>query len=92
MALEWAASEFAGKERLTASSEFDRAKDLMVQVKRLGISISKQDSGVDRGRWRESTAKGYNRGVRPTDPEPWKGTAALFSEMLSRNLSLADVS
>jgi len=40
MALEWAASEFAGKERLTAS-EFDRAKDLMVQVKRLGMSTPK---------------------------------------------------
>lgn len=91
MALEWAASEFAGKERLTAS-EFERAKDLMVQVKRLGMSTPKQDSGVDRGRWRESTAKGYTKGVRPTDPEPWKSTAALFSEMLSRNLSLADVS
>jgi hypothetical protein len=43
------------------------------------------------GRWSESTTKGYTKGVRATDPEPWQSTTALFSEMLSKNLTLADV-
>jgi len=80
----------AGKERLTAS-ELDRAKDLMVELKRLGMS-NPEIVEVTGGRWSESTAKGYTKGVRTTDPERWKSTAALFSEMLSRNLTLAEVS
>lgn len=79
----------AGRERL-AATELDRAKDLMAQLKGMGMS-NPEIVELTGGRWSESTAKGYTRGVRTTDPEPWKTATALFSEMLSQNLSLADV-
>lgn len=79
----------AGKERLTAS-ELDRARALMVELKQQGM-LNAEIVELTGGRWSESTLKGYTRGVRATDPEPWKSTAALFSEMLSRNLTLAEV-
>ena len=93
MDLESAARELkmlARKEKLTAS-ELDRAKDLMVEVKRLGMSNPEIVELSDR-RWSESTIKGYTKGIRATDPEPWKSTTSVFSEMLSRNFGLADVS
>ena len=93
MDLESAARELkmlAGKERLTAS-ELDRTKGLMVQLKGMGMS-NPEMAELTGGRWSESTIKGYTRGIRATDPEPWQSTTALFSEMLSRNLALADVS
>jgi len=80
----------AGKERLTAS-ELDRAKDLMAQLKGMGMS-NPEIVELAGGRWSESTTKGYTRGIRATNPELWQSTTALFSEMLSRNLTLADVS
>jgi|GEM_PF-7120393 len=80
----------AGKERLTAS-ELDRVKGLMVQLKGMGM-LNPEIVELTGGRWSESTTKGYTRGVRATDPEPWQSTTALFSEMLSKNLTLADVS
>lgn len=92
MDLESAARELkmlAGKEGRTAA-ELDRARDLMVQLKGMGLS----NQGIvelTEGRWSESTIKGYTKGVRATDPEPWQSTTALFSEMQSRNLTLADV-
>jgi len=92
MDLESAARELkmlASKERLTAS-ELDRAKELMAQLKGIGMS-NPEIVELTGGRWSESTTKGYTRGVRATDPEPWKSTTALFSEMLSQNLTLADV-
>ena len=93
MDLESAARELkmlAGKERLTAS-ELDRTKGLMVQLKGMGMS-NPEMAELTGGRWSESTIKGYTRGIRATDPEPWQSTTALFSEMLSKNLTLADVS
>jgi len=80
----------ASRERL-AAPELDRAKDLMAQLKGRGMS-NPEIVELTGGRWSESTTKGYTRGVRATDPEPWKSTVALFSEMLSENLTLADVS
>jgi len=80
----------ADKERL-APSELDRAKDLMVEVKRLGMS-NPEIVELTGWRWSESTIKGYTRGVRSADPEPWKSATALLSEMVTRNLTLADVS
>jgi len=93
MELESAARELkmlAGRERLS-SLELDRAKDLMVELKQQGM-LNPEIVELTAGRWSESTVKGYTRGARATAPGPWKSTAALFSEMLSRNLSLADVS
>jgi len=80
----------AGRERLTAP-ELDRARDLMAQLKGMGLS-NPEIVELTGGRWGESTTKGYTKGVRATDPQPWKSTAALFSEMLSEDLTLADVS
>lgn len=80
----------AGREGLTAP-ELDRAKNLMAQLKGTGMA-NPEIVELTGGRWSESTTKGYTRGVRATDPEPWKSTAALFSEMLSKNLTLAAVS
>jgi hypothetical protein len=93
MDLEITAREFkmlASKEKLTAS-ELDRAKALMVELKRLGMS-NPEIVELTGGRWSESTVKGYTKGIRATDPEPWKSTTSLFSQMLSRNFGLADVS
>ncbi len=80
----------AARERLTAT-ELDRAKDLMAQLKGMGMS-NPEIVELTGGRWSESTTKGYTRGVRAGDPEPWQSTTATFSEMLSKNLTLADVS
>ncbi|MBA7634474.1 hypothetical protein ES703_42059 [subsurface metagenome] len=93
MNLESAIREFkmlASKERLSPS-ELARAKELMVELKRLGMT-NLEIAELSQGRWSESAVKGYTRGVQTTDPEPWKSTAALFSEMASRNLTLAEVS
>jgi uncharacterized coiled-coil DUF342 family protein len=80
----------AGRERLTAS-ELERAKDLMIQLK--GMDMSNRDiEELAGGRWSESTTKGYTRGTITTDPVPWQSTTALFSEMLSKSLTMADVS
>lgn len=79
----------AGKERLTAS-ELDRVKGLMAQLKGMGI-LNTEIAELTEGRWSESTIKGYTRGIKTTDPEPWKSATAAFSEMLSKNLTLADV-
>lgn len=80
----------AGRERLSPS-ELDRVRHLMVELKRLGMS-NPEIVEVTGGRWSESTVKGYTRGVHAIDSEPWKSTASLLSEMLSRNLTLAEVS
>ena len=80
-----------GSKEKTTASELDRAKDLMAELKGMGMSNS-EIAELSGGRWSESTAKGYTKGVKATDPQPWKSTAALFSEMLSKNLTLADVS
>lgn len=93
MELESAARELkmlAAKERLTPS-ELDRAKSLMVELKKQGM-LNAEITELAGGRWTESTVKGYTKGVRTTAPEPWKSATALFSEMLSRNLHLTDVS
>jgi len=92
MDLESAAKELgmlAGRERLTAS-ELDRAKGLMVELKKLGMA-NPEIVELTGGRWSESTTKGYTKGVRAADPEPWQSATALFSEMLSKNLTLANV-
>ena len=80
----------ASKEKTTAP-ELDRAKDLMVELKGMGMSNS-EIAELSGGRWSESTAKGYTRGVKASDPQSWQSTTALFSEMLAKNLTLADVS
>ncbi len=79
----------AGRERLSAL-ELDRAKSLMVELKQQGM-LNPEIVELTGGRWSESTVKGYTKGVRATDPEPWKSAAALFSEMSSMNLTLAEV-
>ena len=60
----------AGREGLTAP-ELDRAKNLMAQLKGTGMA-NPEIVELTGGRWSESTTKGYTRGVRATDPEPWK--------------------
>jgi hypothetical protein len=92
MDLESAARELkmlAGRERLTPS-DLDRAKNLMVQLKRTGMA-NQEIVELTGSRWSESTIKGYTKGVRATSPESWKSATALFSEMQSRNLTLDDV-
>lgn len=92
MDLESAARELkmlAAKERLTAA-ELDRAKNLMVELKWLGMS-NLEISEFTGGHWSESAVKGYTRGVRAIESGPWKSTTALFSEMQAKNLSLDDV-
>jgi len=91
MDLESAARELkmlAGRERLTAS-ELDRVKGLVAQLKGMGM-LNTEIAELTEGRWSESTIKGYTRGIRATDPEPWKSATAVFSEMFSKNLTLAD--
>jgi len=58
----------ASRERLTAS-ELDRAKDLMAQLKGMGMS-NPEIVEITGGRWSESTTKGYTRGIKAADPEP----------------------
>ena len=93
MDLETAAKELkllAGREKLTAA-ELERAKELMRELKAVGMSNS-EIVDLTGGRWSESTAKGYTRGVRTDAAQPWKSTTALFSQMLSENLTLENVS
>ena len=67
----------AARGKLTAP-ELDRAKDLMAQLKGMGMS-NPEIVELTGGRWSESTVKGYTRGVQATDPESWRSTTALFS-------------
>lgn len=79
----------ATREKLTAS-QLERAKALMVELKNLGMA-NPEIVELTGGRWSESTLKGYTKGIRAADPGSWQSTTALFSEMLSKNLTLADV-
>lgn len=79
----------ASREKLTAL-ELDRARELMTQLKSMGVTNA-EIVEITGDRWSESTLKGYTRGVKTEDPEPWKSTAVLFSEMISRNLTLSDI-
>ncbi len=71
----------ASRERLSPA-ELDRARHLMVELKRLGMS-NPEIVELSGGRWSESTVKGYTRGIYATDPEPWKSATASFSEKLT---------
>jgi len=75
------------RESLT-KTDLDRAKSLMVQLKQKGMLNSEI---AELSGWSESSVKGYTKGVGTKDPEPWRSAAAMFSEMLSKNLSFNDV-
>jgi uncharacterized protein (UPF0335 family)/predicted component of type VI protein secretion system len=93
MDLESSAKELkmlASRQTLTPS-ELNRAKDLMAQLKESGMSNA-EIAELTGGRWSESTLKGYNKGVKANAAQSWKSTTALFSEMLSKDLALDDVS
>lgn len=92
MDLESAARELkllAKREKLSPP-ELDRAKSLMVELKRMGMT-NPELVELTEHRWEGSTMKGYTKGAEAIDPEPWRSTAALFSEMLSMDMSLAQV-
>lgn len=89
--------ESAAKElKLLASRQFispaelERAKVLMVQLKAAGMTNTEISNLVD-DRWSQSTIKGYTRGVLPSGSPSWQGMVTLFSELLSRELSIKDV-
>jgi len=73
-----------------STGELERAKVLMVQLKAAGMTNTEINELVD-DRWSESTIKGYTRGVVAGHSPPWEGTVALFSELLSKGLTMKDV-
>ncbi len=79
------------KRETLSPAEFDRVDHLMEDLKRMGMSNPEIVELTD-GRWSLSTVKGNTRGVKAKDPAPWQSAASLLSEMLSRDMSLADVS
>lgn len=79
----------ASKEKLSPV-ELDRAKYLMVELKRAGMSNAEIVEICGR-RWSESTVRGNTTGIRSADPAPWESAAAQLSEMQARNLTLDNV-
>ena len=79
----------ASKEKLSPV-ELDRAKYLMVELKRAGMSNAEIVEICGR-RWSEPTVRGNTRGIRSADPAPWESAAAQLSEMQAQNLTLDNV-
>ena len=90
--LESAANELKllASRQYISMAELERAKALMVELKVAGMSNREISELVD-GRWSESTIKGHTRGVVAGDSPPWPGAVALFSELVSKGLTLKDV-
>ena len=79
----------ARKENLSPPDR-ERTKALMKELRKMGITNA-QISELTEERWAETTVKEYTRGVSVVDPQPWQSATTLFSETLSRGLSITDV-
>jgi len=92
MELEATATELmalARKQKLLPD-ELDRAKYLMVALRRLGMSNA-EIANLTGKRWSEPTVRGYTAHIRSADPAVWEGAATQLEEMLSKGLTLEDV-
>jgi hypothetical protein len=79
----------ASRQQLSAT-ELERAKALMVKLKMMGMTNAEINELVG-DRWSESTIKGYTRGVPAIPSPPWEAVVVLFSQLLSKGLTIEDV-
>ncbi len=79
----------ASKETLS-KSENEEARKLMGQLKKAGMSNS-EISVLSNGKWSESTVKGYNTGIKTSEPSPWGDAISLLNDLISTGMSLDDV-
>ncbi len=92
MKIEDAASQLvnlADKSTLS-KAELTKARQIMVLLKSSGMS-NEEISALSKGKWSESTIKGYVKGTKATDPSLWQDALALLEEVISTGLSLDEV-
>ena len=78
-----------GRRKPLSDSDFERAKQLMVRLKKQGFT-NKEIAGMTAGGWTDSTVKGYTTGVNVIDATTKEAIIALFTDAVKNNLTLSD--
>jgi len=73
-----------------SKAEHEEGRKLMRQLKKEGMS-NEEISELSKGKWSESTVKGYTKGVKASDPSPWQDVVALLNDLISTGIDLEDV-
>jgi DNA repair exonuclease SbcCD ATPase subunit len=79
----------AEKVRLS-EPDHERVKSLMAELRRKGMS-NEEISEITEGRWKESTIRGYTKGIKTENPEGWNKATQLLNEVISRGIPLEDL-
>ncbi len=79
----------AGKSILS-KAEHEVARKLMQQLKGAGMS-NEEISKLSKGKWSESTVKGYTKGIKATSPNPWQDAVSVLDNVISAAVALDDV-
>lgn len=75
------------KEKLSGD-EAKEVREIMVYLRKKGMTSREIEELTD-GRWKESTIRGYVKGVKPRDE--WKSEASMLRELVSADLTVEDV-
>lgn len=75
---------------ILSSGENEQVRQLMCQLKILGMSNT-DITELSKGKWSESTIKGYTKGTKSPIENPWHDAVAAFNEMAAAGLTLEDV-
>lgn len=78
--------QFASRPALSKAEHLE-AQKTMIFLKKSGMSNFEISKACD-GRWSESTVKGYTKGVRAEDPNPWQDVTSLLNNLLAAGLTL----
>jgi hypothetical protein len=78
------------KKPMLSKSDHEEIRKLMQQLKNAGMS-NEEISKLSNGKWTPSTVKGYTKGIKAGEPNPWHDTVSLLDDLISANMTLGDV-
>jgi len=73
-----------------SKSEHAEVKKIMASLKKAGLSNA-QISKFGKGRWSESTIKGYVKGIRSAAQSPWQDAVGLLDSLINAGVTLDEV-
>ena len=73
-----------------SKAEHEETRKAMCQLKKEGMS-NEEIARLSDGKWTVSTVKGYTKGIKAADPNPWQDVATLLNNLISSNMTLDDV-
>jgi predicted nucleic acid-binding Zn-ribbon protein len=79
----------AAKPTLT-KSEHAEVKKIMSSLKKAGMS-NEEIAKLSKGKWSESTVKGYVRGVKSAAQSPWQDAVSLLDAVINAGLTLDEI-